>query len=111
MTNTIQVVSTIGSQEDARRLARQLVERRLAACVQVSGPIESIYWWQGQLETASEWRLTIKSRADLYPQLEAAIRQLHSYQTPEIVSLPLLAGSPAYLAWLESELLPPGQPC
>lgn len=107
MTRYIQVVTTVASQDDARRLARELVAERLAACVQIAGPIESVYWWQGTIDTAAEWRCTLKSRADLYPQLAAAIGRLHSYETPEILSLPVLDGSPAYLAWLERELAPP----
>lgn len=104
MTPYIQVVTTVASQEEARRMAEHLVQQRLAACVQVSGPVESTYWWQGKIETAAEWLCTIKSRADLYPQLEEAIRQVHSYQTAEILSGPILAGNPAYLDWLDREL-------
>ncbi|HEY5311203.1 MAG TPA: divalent-cation tolerance protein CutA, partial [Pirellulales bacterium] len=63
----IQVVTTVANADEAQRLARQLVERRLAACVQVTGPVTSTYWWQGAIETATEWRCTVKSRADLYP--------------------------------------------
>ncbi|HEX3658373.1 MAG TPA: divalent-cation tolerance protein CutA [Pirellulales bacterium] len=110
MTGYIQVVTTVANEEEAQRLALQLVERRLAACVQVTGPVASTYWWQGEIETATEWRCTIKSRADLYPQLEAAVRQLHSYHTPEILCSPVTAGNPAYLAWLDAELRPAEHP-
>jgi periplasmic divalent cation tolerance protein len=66
--------------------------------------VASTYWWQGKIETTTEWRCTIKSRASLYPQLEAAIRQAHSYHTPEILCSPVTAGNPDYFAWLDSEL-------
>ena len=101
MSDYIQVVTTVDDQQAARKLARELLERRLAGCVQISAAIESHYWWQGLIETAAEWCLTIKSRRDRYRAIEAAIRQLHSYSTPEILCLPILDGSREYLAWLE----------
>lgn len=104
MPDPIQVFTTAGSKEEAERIARTLVEERLAACVQVTGPITSTYWWQGAIETGQEWLCVAKSRADLYPRLEAAIRRVHSYQTPEILAAPVVAGSCDYLAWLEGEL-------
>jgi len=104
MAGTIQVVTTTASREDAERIARALVEERLAACVQVLGPITSTYRWQGAIETGQEWLCLVKSREDLYADLEAAIRRLHPYEVPEILALPVLAGNPAYLAWLDAEL-------
>ena len=106
MTHYIQVHTTLPTAEGARAMARKLVERRLAACVQISGPIESVYWWQGQIDAASEWRLTAKSRTDLFPKLEAAIREDHPYKTPEILAEAILAGLPEYLEWLHHELAP-----
>ena len=70
---------------------------------QVTGPITSTYRWQGKIETAEEWQCWAKSRRDLYPQIEQAIRRLHPYQVPEILAMPILAGSADYLAWLEAE--------
>lgn len=106
MTNYIHVFTTLPTQETARAIARELVERRLAACVQVSGPLESTYWWQGNIETTSEWRLTAKSRVDLLPALEAAIRQQHPYEVPEILAASIVAGHPEYLEWMHHELAP-----
>jgi periplasmic divalent cation tolerance protein len=103
MTDYIQVVTTTEHQEDAERIARTLVEERLAACVQVSAPIISTYRWQGQIETAREWQCWAKTRRDLYEQVEQAIRRLHPYELPEILAMPILAGSGDYLAWLERE--------
>ena len=104
MTKTIQVITTAGTKADAQRIARALVEKRLAGCVQVVGPITSTYWWQGEVETAEEWLCLIKTRADLYEQLEAAVKEVHPYDVPEILAVPVVAGSRDYLDWLDSEL-------
>jgi periplasmic divalent cation tolerance protein len=104
MTDFIQVVTTTDSREDADRIARALVEQRVAGCVQILGPISSTYRWQGEIETAEEWLCLIKSRRDRYPDLEQAIQELHSYDVPEILATPVVAGSAAYLQWLADEL-------
>lgn len=100
MAEYLQVLSAAGSEEEAERIAATLIERRLAACVQVLGPIASRYRWQGEIETAREWLCLAKTEASRYPQLEAAIRELHSYEEPEIVATPIVAGSDGYLAWI-----------
>ena len=107
MTAAIQVVTTIDTEEGATRLARMLVERRLAACVQVAGPVASVYRWQGRIEEAREWQCLIKTRADLFDTVAAAIRALHAYELPEIIAVPIVAGDPAYLDWLRREAIPP----
>ncbi len=104
MPDFIQVSTALPHREDAEPLARVLVERRLAACVQVIGPVSSTYWWQGKIETAEEWLCLIKSRASLFDLLESAIREIHPYETPEIVALPIVSGSKDYLMWLGTEL-------
>ena len=104
MTDVIQIQTTTGDQSEAQRLAEQLVQRRLAACVQVSGPITSTYRWKQQLEKSEEWLCTIKTQADMYDRVESAIRELHSYDEPEILALPVTAGSPGYLKWVSDEL-------
>ena len=104
MTKTVQVITTTGTKADAQRIARALVEKRLAGCVQVVGPITSTYWWRGEIETAEEWMCVIKSREDLYEELEAAVKEVHPYDVPEILAVPLVAGSRDYLDWLDSEL-------
>ena len=104
MSDYIQVTTTLERQEDAERIARTLVECRLAACVQVLGPIASTYHWQGSLETTREWLCLIKSRAGLYAQIEEAIRKAHPYQVPEIVAVPIVAGSQSYLEWLDENV-------
>jgi periplasmic divalent cation tolerance protein len=104
MTDAIQVVTTTGTREAADQIAAALVERRLAACVQVSGPITSTYRWQGKVESSQEWACTIKTRLSHYAAVEAAIRELHSYDVPEILATGVIAGSRAYLDWLSTEL-------
>ena len=106
MTNDsyIQVVTTTERQEDAEMIARALIDQRLAACVQIVGPITSVYRWEGRVETSREWQCWAKSRSDFYGRIEAAIRRLHPYQVPEILAVPVLAGNPSYLAWLDKEV-------
>ena len=104
MAEYIQVVTTTTRKADAQAIARALVEQRLAACVQVLGPVTSTYWWEGKTETNHEWQCWIKTRRDLYEQIEQAIRQLHSYAVPEILAIPIVAGSVSFLAWIDDEL-------
>lgn len=104
MTNKIVVLSTCDSEEQAARLARHLVEQRLAACVNILSQVRSIYRWNEKVEDAGEWMLVIKSRRDLFLALRAEIEKLHSYETPEIIALPVVEGSEAYLGWLDHEL-------
>ena len=104
MTDYIQVVTTTEHEEDAREIARTLVEDRLAACVQISGPIGSTYRWQGEVATVQEWQCTAKTRRELYPQVEEAIRRAHPYDVPEILAVAVEQGSPSYLAWLDEQV-------
>jgi periplasmic divalent cation tolerance protein len=108
MTECIQVQTTAGSEEEAERISAALIEKRLAACVQVIGPISSRYRWQGKIEHEREWLCLAKTQASRYDELEAAIRELHSYEEPEIVATPIVAGSADYLAWLSDNLKPDG---
>ncbi|MFF4771413.1 divalent-cation tolerance protein CutA [Microtetraspora fusca] len=99
----IQVTTTVDSLEAGTNLAQGITSARLAACVQIIGPIRSIYWWQGRIEDAQEWHLLIKTTAELFPALEAHIKANHSYETPEIVATPIVAGSREYLQWISDE--------
>ena len=94
------VLVTAGSPEEAERIARALVEERLVACANVVGPIRSIYRWQGAVEEADEHLLVLKARAADVAALEARVRALHPYDVPEVLALPVTAGSAPYLAWL-----------
>jgi periplasmic divalent cation tolerance protein len=106
MTDKIVVFSTCDSEEQARQIARALVEQRLAACVNILPNVRSIYRWKGEVEDAAEWLLIIKSRRDLMEQLRAAIGKVHSYEVPELLAIPVVDGSENYLAWLDHELAP-----
>ena len=94
------VTTTAGSRDEAERLASALVERRLAACVQLV-PIESRYVWKGEVAAESEILLLIKTRQDRFDTVQSTIVELHSYEVPEIVLTPITAGSPSYLAWID----------
>ena len=107
MSDHIEVVTTVETPEDARRIAQALVESRLASCVQVRGPITSTYRWQGKIETAEEWQCVAKTRRDLYDRVEEAIAALHPYEVPEILALPIVAESAAYRQWLDAETSDP----
>ena len=104
MTDKIVVLSTCDSEEVATRLARQLVEQRLAACVNILPGARSIYRWQEKLEEAAEFVLIIKTRRDLVSALAAELTKLHTYEIPEVVALPIVDGAEAYLGWLDKEL-------
>lgn len=103
MPEYIQVL-VAGPRADLDKIARKLVTDRLAACAQIVGPIHSIYWWHGAIEEADEHLCILKTRKDLYPQVEVAVRRLHSYKIPEILALPVVAGNRDYLSWLDAEL-------
>ena len=100
MTDKRIVLTTAGSEEEARNIARELVERRLAACVNIVPQVESIYRWQGKVESAREWLLVIKTTAERFEKVRDAIRELHSYDLPECIAVAVEDGSPEYLNWL-----------
>jgi periplasmic divalent cation tolerance protein len=104
MTEKIVVLSNCGSEEEAHRVARALVEARLAACVNIVPGVRSIYHWQGSVQEDSEWMLIIKSTRPLFEQLAAELRKIHSYEVPEVLAIPVVAGDEAYLEWLNREL-------
>jgi periplasmic divalent cation tolerance protein len=107
MTNAIVVLCTCPNQEEAASLARRLVERKLAACVTVLGAARSYYRWQGAIESCEECLLLIKTSRDQFEVLRRAIEAAHSYQVPEVLALPVIAGSPNYLEWLAAGLEAP----
>ena len=106
MADYIVICTTTDNKEDAQRIARDLVDQRLAACVQVTGPIQSTYRWEEKIERGEEWLCSIKSRKDLLPAIEDAIRAIHPYDVPEIIALPIVGSSDDYLAWLGDQLQP-----
>jgi periplasmic divalent cation tolerance protein len=104
MTDKIVVLSTCASPEDAARIARALVEKKLAACVNVLPAVRSFYRWKGAIEDEQESLLVIKSSRGLFDQLRAEIEKLHSYEVPEVIAVPIVDGSEGYLEWLDREL-------
>jgi len=100
----LQVFMTTSSKEEAEKIARKLVEERLAACIQIIGPIKSYYWWKGAIEESEEWLCIVKTKMHLYEKLESMIKSMHSYQVPEIVVLPIIKGNESYLKWMDEEL-------
>ena len=99
----LQVQTTTDSRLEAMELARVAVEARLAACAQVTGPMTSTYWWDDGIERAEEWLIMLKLPADRFDELAALLTDRHSYDEPEIIALPILHGSPAYLDWITEE--------
>jgi periplasmic divalent cation tolerance protein len=104
MTDKIVVLSTCGSEDEAERLARLLIERRLAACVSIVPHLRSVYRWNEAVESSDEWLLLIKSSRSLFEQLRGAIEGAHSYRVPEVLALPVIDGAAPYLDWLQANL-------
>ncbi len=98
------VLTTAGSHEEGQRIAHALVERRLAACVNLVGPIESVYRWKDDIESAQEWMLFIKTTASVFDEVRDVIRELHSYELPECIEVSIENGSEAYLDWIEQNV-------
>src|SRR4051812_105522 len=107
MTDKILVLTNCGSQEEASKIARALVESGLAACVNILPGVQSVYTWKAAIEVAPEWTLLIKTRRDMFEDVAAQIRKLHSYDLPEVVAVPIVAGLEAYLDWIDSGLTAP----
>jgi periplasmic divalent cation tolerance protein len=106
VTDKVVILVTAASKKECRKIARHLVESKLAACVSITQPIESFYRWEGKIAQDQEYQLLIKSARDLFPEIKAAISKLHSYHTPEIICLPIIEGSRNYLQWVGDSLKP-----
>ena len=104
MSGCCQVTTTLPDQKAADRLAATLVGERLAACAQVTGPISSTYWWQGRLEQSQEWYCHLKTTLTRFPELRERVRQLHPYELPELIAVPLIEGDQQYLRWIEDSV-------
>jgi periplasmic divalent cation tolerance protein len=104
MTDKRIVLSTAGSEAEARKIAQHLIEHHLAACVNIVPQIESLYRWQGKMESSREWLLLIKTTVEKYPSVRAAIGELHSYELPECIAIAIDDGSTAYLRWIEQSV-------
>ncbi|HBY64300.1 MAG TPA: divalent-cation tolerance protein CutA [Solibacterales bacterium] len=104
MTDKIVVFTTCNKPEEAEQIAHALVEARLAACVNIIGPLRSVYRWKGAVEKDTEYLLIVKTSRALLDELKAELRRLHSYEVPEVLALPVVDGSESYLAWMEQSL-------
>ena len=101
--NYIQVFTTTDKNEDAKRIAKEVVEKRLVACAQIVGPISSTFWWDGKVDEEQEWLLIMKTRKALYDELEKAIKNVHPYDVPEIIAQDIINGNRDYLDWIDRE--------
>lgn len=99
------VIVTTSSKQEAEKIAQHLLDQRLIACANIIGPVSSLFHWSGKIERAEEYLMLLKSRKDLFEQLAETVKALHSYEVPEILVLPVVGGSEAYLGWLGSCLL------
>lgn len=104
MSEFLQITTTTGTRADADRIAAELVSRRLAGCVQVSGPIASTYRWQGKMEISEEWLCTIKTGRAQLAAIQQLIDEIHPYDVPELIATPIVDGGEKYLKWLEEQL-------
>ena len=102
MTEKTIVLTTAASKEEAQKIARALVERHAAACVNIVGPMESMYWWKGKLETSSEHLLIVKTMADALDTVQKIVREMHTYELFEFLVLGIEAGNREYMQWIES---------
>jgi periplasmic divalent cation tolerance protein len=103
MEEYIQVLTTVDDEKKASEIANAILDERVAACVQILGPISSSYWWKGKIEHAKEWICLAKARAEDYEKLQAVIKSVHPYEVPEILAVPVSFGNPAYLNWVRDE--------
>ena len=104
MTDKIVVFSACESRAEAERIASTLIENRLASCVNVMPGVESVYRWKGEIERSQEFLLIIKSSRKCFERLQAVLSQAHSYEVPEVIAIPIVAGSESYLAWMDREM-------
>lgn len=100
------VMVTTPSEEEALKIVRRLLNDRLIACANIVGSVSSLFWWEDKIDKATEFLVLMKSREDLFQRLSERVKELHSYQVPEIIALPITAGSPSYLNWLDACLKP-----
>jgi periplasmic divalent cation tolerance protein len=102
----IEVFTTINSEKKAKEISSKLLAKRLTSCVQIVGPVKSIYWWKGKIQRAREWLCLIKVKAEDYYLVESNLKKMHSYSIPEILGLPILVGNADYLQWIRTETTP-----
>ena len=100
----IQIYTTVAKRSDAERIAKTLFEKKLSACTQIIGPITSVYRWKGNMEKSKEWLCIAKSKKSHYKKIERAIKEIHPYELPEIIAVPIIEGSNGYFNWMKKEV-------
>jgi periplasmic divalent cation tolerance protein len=100
----IVIFITSGSEEEAKRLGRILVEEKLAACVNIIPGVESLYWWKGKIESSKEWMLVVKTQGKMVNRIVKRVKEIHSYEIPEVIALPIVEGNRDYLQWISDVL-------
>ena len=98
------IMVTASSREEAEKIATTLLERKLIACANILGPVSSRFWWQGKIDSAEEYMIFMKTKRELFDQVADNVKQLHSYEVPEIIALPIVEGAKPYLEWINSSL-------
>lgn len=98
------IMVTTSSREEAEKIATTLLERKLIACANILGPVSSRFWWQGKIDSAEEYMIFMKTKRELFDQVADNVKQLHSYEVPEIIALPIVEGAKPYLEWINSNL-------
>lgn len=102
--NTIIVFVTASNKEEAERIAKVLLENKLIACANIIGPVHSMFWWLGNIDTAQEYLIIMKTRRDLFERICEKVKALHSYQIPEVIATPIIDGLKQYMKWLDESL-------
>ena len=102
----ILVVMTASNKEEALKIVRRLLDEKLIACANITGPVSSLFWWKNKIDEAKEILVFMKSHKKLFQRLSSRIKEIHSYQVPEVIALPIIEGLPPYLEWLEDSLQP-----
>ena len=110
MTDNVVIMVTSQSRRECRKIARRLIDEKLAACVNITQGVQSVYRWEGKVTQGKEFLMFIKTTRDLFPQIETEISLIHSYHTPEIICLPIIDGSRNYLQWMEESVKKPAEP-
>ena len=106
MSSYVVVIVTVANRDEAVKIVRSLLEERLIACANIVGPISSMFWWKGKIDKANEFLVFMKSHENLFERLSERVKEIHSYEVPEIIALPIIKGSPPYLQWLSDSLQP-----
>jgi len=106
MSPYVVVIVTVAKREEAVKIVRSLLEEKLIACANIVGPISSIFWWEGKIDEASEFLVFMKSHGNHFERLSEKVAEIHSYEVPEIIALPIIKGAPSYLEWLSDSLQP-----